>query len=253
MASKLLQHGVRDIRQRRLQRKLAFEQQRELRVGLARFGDALLQAAQRGGCALGRDERVRLREPDVRARGAIGCGIDRLPGADRARRVRATGELGGAELRVQHGVFGCRRLLEGAAQVARRDLGSAGRKGLARGRVQSSDHPIVAGGRGVQQMRHDALGRLAVGVEQQRRAPVRGSALRGWRVRGDRRAHDRVGEAQRVHVGEDRGAHERIGGAVRLLGRDAGERRGVAQRRAVAEQRGCDGESRRRIGQPAQP
>ncbi len=167
------------------------------------------------------------------------------------------------------------RLGERAAQVRRRELGSALAARLARRRVERLDDPGVAGlaRRGVssvsatqgsprltlrrvetrghtgagrrrrgEQVDREHAGRRTARGEQLRGPAVGSSQLDGGYLLADRRADERMAEAQGAGVGQQIGGHELRGTLPRRVELEARERRRDREVAAVAEHRDGGGE-----------
>jgi hypothetical protein len=184
----------------------------------------------------------------------------RPPGQRRERLLDVPGgggvagqRLGLGELQQDRAAPLRRRRLDGGAgeqpgRGGRVALGDGARGGLAQGR----EDPGVGVGPGRQQVGGDLAQRRAVGGEQVGGLAVGAGAGEVVEVGADRGGDQRVGEADRLAAGEDAGDREGVGGALGRRRVDLGEGADLAQRRAVAEDRGGGGDRLGRLAEPAE-
>ena len=122
-----------------------------------------------------------------------------------------------------------------------------------RGRAQVVAGPLRAVRLRREQMRGHPLGRSVLGGEQVRRPLVAGRARRRRQLLVNRAADDRVDEPQRACVGEDAPGSQRVGGFGGLVIVQFRERGGVADERAVADDRRRAGQPLRRLREAGEP
>jgi hypothetical protein len=159
-------------------------------------------------------------------------------------------ELGGTQL-AQHLLPPvAARLGQRPAQVGGGRGRRARRERCCRRRTQCVDGPRRTDGIGAQQMLSHALGRGTVAREQARGPPVQVGPLRGCEIGVDRRAQDRVREAERVGVGEHLGSREAGRDGCRVPFVESRQRGDVAQLGIVAQYRERTRERDGRFGLP---
>ena len=116
----------------------------------------------------------------------------------------------------------------------------------------SATAPRVGGGLGVHDVRRDLAGGRPALAQDLRRRAMQPLALGGRQVAVDRRAQDRVGEADRAAGFHDAGGDQRRHRRLEVGAAESGQPRGVAHLRAVAEHAERAGERRGRRRQPRQ-
>jgi hypothetical protein len=144
VARELLRDGMRDVRERGLERQLALQQQHHFGIGLDRFRKPFLETAQRRRPTLDGDQRGGPLDAHPRARQSVRRGFDPTPRRHAALCVGTDRQLGGAQLgEERRRLAGRRRLVERTAQQPHRQVRDAARVRRARRCAQRPGHPAV--------------------------------------------------------------------------------------------------------------
>lgn len=243
-----LERGLREPRRElRGQGELSLQSQRDLGVIGRRARPHLAADRQRLVDAAEQRERPHERARDVEARMRIGRGvICRAQVPQRAGPADADMALDhelGASQREQDGeaLRRGRRLALGSLEI-RASGGGRLRLHVARRGEQALHDPRVAAAIRGQQMRRERDVARTVSRKQSRGSLVARRPPAGRDLVVDRRAHDRVDELERAPAAQDRGGRQKVGrfGGASLV--ELGQRGGVAQLAARAEDGDGEGE-----------
>ena len=238
-------------------RRGAEAQQRDLELLACRLPgrEPLLGAAQDRrsfGGAAGEEEHAAELDRRRGDRGRVLAALDDL--RQRGDRLRCAGAgVRLAELEQDRGALVVSgRLLEGAGEQGGRAGCVAQRQRVAGGVPQQCDRRGVGGRLGVHDVRRDLAGGRSALAQDRRRGVVQPLAFGGRQVAVDRRAQDRMGEADRAAGFHDAGGDQRRHRRLQLGAGESGQSRGVAHLRAVAERAQRAGERGGRRRQPRQ-
>jgi hypothetical protein len=138
------------------------------------------------------------------------------------------------------------------AEVGDRGLGDAARECVRGREAERIDDPGLPRRRRREQVRGHALGGRSGREQEFRRPQLHPSAL-GWRqVLVHRRPDDRMRIGEHFTLGKDAGGRQRVRNPAGLVGMDAGESRGIRNRRLVEHRDGlCESDGLGR--EPRQP